>query len=71
MASLGLSSGIMGKELIKSQFCKEMHIENTIFPSSQEKEGIKNFKMKLAMWKHTKSSIKGCHQIIFARFSDL
>ncbi len=71
MASLGLSSGIMGKELIKSQFCKEMHTKNTNFPSSQEKEGVQNFKMKLAMWKHTKLSIKCCHKAIFARFWDL
>jgi hypothetical protein len=49
MASLGLSSGIMGKELIKSQFCKDMHTENTNFPSSQEKEGVQNFKIKLEM----------------------
>ncbi len=71
MASLGLSSGIMGKELIKSQFCKDMHTENTNFPSSQEKEGVQNFKIKLEMWKHTKSSIKCCHKAIFARFWDL
>jgi hypothetical protein len=49
MASIGLSSGIKGKELIKSQFWKGMHTENTNFPSSQEKEGVQNFKMKLAM----------------------
>jgi hypothetical protein len=49
MASLGLSSGIVGKELIKSQFWKEMHTENTNFPSSQEKKVVQNFKMKLAM----------------------
>jgi hypothetical protein len=35
MASLGLSSGIMGKELIKSQFCKEMHTKNTDFSSKR------------------------------------
>ncbi len=71
MASLGLSSGIVGKELIKSQFWKEMHTENTNFPSSQEKKVVQNFKMKLAMWKHTKLSIKCSHKTIFARFWDL
>jgi hypothetical protein len=48
-----------------------MHTENTNFPSSQEKEGVQNFKIKLEMWKHTKSSIKCCHKAIFARFWDL